>query len=146
MSTTPRLMLVLGIATCLSLIAKADEIAFTTLPQPVQTTVIRETHIVGPTDVVRVARPTSGVYAVTVRKNPGQAVVYVNNAGEIVQPVNASATTQTIVETTEVPTLDTFVHNLDSSRYQLIEKKENEEVYLDRQTGAKWRIKVERKD
>ena len=84
-------MLVLGIATCLSLIAKADEIAFTTLPQPVQTTVIRETHIVGPTDVVRVARPTSGVYAVTVRKNPGQAVVYVNNAGEIVQPVNASA-------------------------------------------------------
>src|SRR6516165_3632135 len=140
------LALAIGVTISLVPIARCDEIAFTTLPQPVQTTVIRETHIVGPTDVVHIARPTSGVYAVTVRKNPGQAVVYVNNAGEIVQPVNASATTQTIVETTEVPTLDTFVHNLDSSRYQLIEKKENEEVYLDRQTGEKWRIKVERKD
>ena len=34
----------------------------------------------------------------------------------------------------------------DSTRYQLIEKKENEEVYLDKQTGNKWAVKVEKKD
>lgn len=43
-------------------------------------------------------------------------------------------------------TLDTFVHNLDSSRYQLLEKKEEKEVYLDKMTGTKWVLKIEKKD
>jgi len=145
MNFTTRFWIVLAILACLSPFGRADEIQFATLPQPVQTTVIRETRIIGPTDVVQVTRQTSGVYAVTVRKNSGQEVVYVNNEGQIVQPV-AATTTQTIVETTQAPSLDTFVHNLDSSRYQLIEKKQNEEVYLDKQTGIKWEVKVERKD
>ena len=127
---------------CLGFVAKADEIRFTTLPQPVQTTVVHEMHIVSPADVVRVTRGDGGVYAVTVRKNPGEAIVYVNSAGQIVQPL----TTQTVVETSQEPTLDTFVHNLDSTRYQLLEKKENEEVYLDKQTGTKWAVRVEKKD
>jgi hypothetical protein len=146
MNTTTRLTLVLLSSTCLSLVARADEIQFTTLPGPVQTNVIRETHIVGPTDVIHVIRNDNGLYAVTVRKGPGEAVVYVNGAGQIVQPVATDSTAQTVIETNPAPTLDTFVHNLDSSRYQLLEKKENEEVYLDKQTGIKWAVKVEKKD
>jgi hypothetical protein len=146
MNITTRFIFIIGISAGLGLVAQADEIQFATLPQPVQTTVIRETRIVGPTDVVRVVRQNGGVYAVTVRKNPGQSIVYVNSEGQIVQPVAATTTTQTVVETTQAPTLDTFIHNLDSSRYQLIEKHENEEVYLDKQTGVKWEVKVEKKD
>jgi hypothetical protein len=81
---------------------------------------------------------------VTVRKHPGQAIIYVNGAGQIVQPLASNSTTQTVIETTQAPTLDTFVHNLDSSRYQLLQKKEDEEIYLDKQTGTKWKVKVER--
>jgi hypothetical protein len=146
MNITTRFTLVLLSSDCLSLAARADEIQFTTLPQPAQTTVIRETHIVGPNDVVHVIRNDNGVYAVTVRRGTGAAVVYVNGAGQIVQPVATDSTAQTVIETNQTPSLDTFVHNLDSSRYQLLEKKENEEVYLDKQTGVKWAVKVERKD
>ena len=144
MRTIPRFTLALLSGACLSIVAKADEVQFSTLPEPVQTTVIRETHIVGPTDVVRVIPETNGVYAATVRRNPGESIVYVNSAGEIVRPLAGTTATQTVIETSEAPTLDTFVHNLDSSRYQLIQKKESEEIYLDRQTGEKWKIKVER--
>ena len=128
---------------CLSIVAKADEIQFSTLPEPAQTTVIRETHIVGPTAVVRVVPQDNGVYAVTGRKNLGDTVLYVNDSGQIVQPVAGTAPTQTVIETNETPTLDTFVHNLDSSRYQLIEKRKNQEVYLDKRSGIKWIVKVE---
>ena len=144
MKTTTRFTLVLLSSACLSLVAKANEIQFTTLPQPVQTTVIRQTRIVGPADVVRVIRENGGVYAVTVRENPGEAIIYVNDAGQIVQPLASNSTTQTVIETSQAPTLDTFVHNLDSSRYQLLQKKEDEEIYLDKQTGTKWKVKVER--
>ena len=144
MKTTTRFTLVFLSSACLSLVARADEIQFTTLPQPAQTTVIRETRIVGPADVVRVMRENGDVYAVTVRKHPGQAIIYVNGAGQIVQPLASNSTTQTVIETTQAPTLDTFVHNLDSSRYQLLQKKEDEEIYLDKLTGTKWKVKVER--
>jgi hypothetical protein len=143
MNKITRFTLVLLTSGCLSAVAKADDVQFMTLPQPAQTTVIRETHIVGPTDVVRVVRQDNGLYAVTVRKNPGQEIVYVNGAGQIMQPVAANST---VIETSQAPTLDTFVHNLDSSRYQLIEKKEEKEVYLDKLTGTKWVLKIEKKD
>src|ERR1700757_1374123 len=70
--------------------AFADDIQFTTLPQPVQTTVIRETHIQGPAGVVRVVHDSTGIYAVTVRGDAGEHIVYVNDAGAVVQ---APATT-----------------------------------------------------
>jgi len=143
MNKITRFTLILLTSGCLTAVAKADDIQFMTLPQPAQTTVIRETHIVGPTDVVRVVRQDNGLYAVTVRKNPGQEIVYVNGAGQIMQPVAANST---VIETSQAPTLDTFVHNLDSSRYQLIEKKEEKEVYLDKLTGTKWVLKIEKKD
>jgi hypothetical protein len=40
------------------------------------------------------------------------------------------------------PTINSFVRDLDSSRYQLIEKKDNKEVYRDTQTGEKWIVEI----
>jgi hypothetical protein len=129
-------------------LARADEIQFTTLPQPIQTTVIRETHITTPTAVTRVVRESSGVYAVTVNADSGSRIVYVNESGAIVQAPASSTTTTTTVERAEPATEATVVTTeqlqSDSGRYQLLEKKGNKEVYLDRQTGQK--VKVKRED
>jgi hypothetical protein len=130
--------------------ARADEvIQFTTLPQTVQSTVIRETHISSPTAVTRVVRAGDGVYAVTVGGDSGSRVVYVNEAGTIVQSPATSSTTTTTVEqaapATETSTVVTTEQiQSDSGRYQLLKKEHNKEIYLDRQTGQK--VKVERKD
>jgi hypothetical protein len=141
--------------------ALADEIQFTTLPQPVQTTVIRETHIQGPTGVVRVVHDSSGIYAVTVRGDAGDRVVYVNDSGAIVQTqgtttvqapgtavqtVQTTQTTQTAEQTTESPqTVVTYDQvQKDQPRYELLEKKGRKEVYLDHQTGQKVTVKREK--
>jgi hypothetical protein len=55
------LALAFGVGICIDSAALADEIQFSTLPQPVQTTVIRETHIANPSYVTRVVRDTNGV-------------------------------------------------------------------------------------
>ena len=141
--------------------ALADEIQFTTLPEPVQTTVIRETHIQGPTGVVRVVHDSSGIYAVTVRGDTGEHVVYVNDSGAIVQAqgtttvqapgtavqtVQTTQTTQTAQPTTESPqTVVTYDQvQKDQPRYELLEKKGRKEVYLDHQTGQKVTVKREK--
>jgi hypothetical protein len=50
-----------------------------------------------------------------------------------------------VVQTTgEQPTVETFVHNLDSGRYQLVKKKHNKEFYVDKQTGERWRVEIHR--
>ena len=50
-----------------------------------------------------------------------------------------------VVETTgDQLTVETFVHNLDSGRYQLVKKKHNQEFYVDRQTGERWRVEIHR--
>jgi hypothetical protein len=46
--------------------------------------------------------------------------------------------------TVEQPTVDTFVRSLDKDRFQLIEKKGDKEVYLDKQTGDRWRVEVKK--
>src|ERR1700736_850205 len=74
--------------------ARADEIQFTTLPQPVQTTVIRETHLQSPSGVVRIIHDSSGVYAVTVHGDAGDRVVYVNDSGAMVQAPTTSVQEQ----------------------------------------------------
>lgn len=131
--------------------ARADEvIQFTTLPQTVQSTVIRETHISSPTAVTHVIREGDGVYAVTVHGDSGSRVVYVNDAGTIVEHPAASTTTTTTTTQETAPATETGTVvtteqvQADSGRYQLLEKKGNKEIYLDRQTGQK--VKVERKD
>jgi hypothetical protein len=132
--------------------ARADEIQFTTLPQPVQTTVVRETHITGPTSVTRVIHDSNGIYAVTVRSDAGEKVVYVNDSGAVVQAPGTTTTVQT-TETTQttraaqpdeqtVVTYDQVQGN--GGRYELIKKEHDKEIYLDHQTGKK--VKVERKD
>jgi len=128
--------------TLLAGVLQADEIQFTTLPQPVQTTVIRETHISGPSGVTRVVQDSSGIYAVTVRADTGQRVVYVNGSGAIVQ-----APGTTTIQTAQPATgsQETVVTQQDvqsnQSRYELLEKKGNKEVYLDHQTGQKVIVK-----
>jgi hypothetical protein len=125
---------------------QADEIQFTTLPQPVQTTVVRETHIAGPANVVRVIHASNGVYAVTVHRDAGDQVVYVTDAGEIVQA--PAATTTTTTEQTVQPAAETQQTIVtydqiqkDQPRYELIEKKGKKEIYLDHQTGQKVTVK-----
>jgi Fe-S cluster biogenesis protein NfuA len=125
--------------------ARADEIQFTTLPQPIQTSVIRETHISGPTAVTRVMHDSGGIYAVTVRENEGTRVVYVNESGAIVQaPSSTTTTTTTTTEPTEEQVVTYEQVQQDVPRYQLIEKKGEKEIYLDRQTGKKVKVKREK--
>jgi hypothetical protein len=132
---------------------RADEVQFVTLPEAVRTTVIRETQIPDYSRVTRVVRDPNGVYAVTVRRETGNQVVYVDQYGRVVHqqtvgtrvPAASSEVVQTVTEPV-APTVETFIHSLDSSRYRLIEKKEEKEVYLDTLTGKKWRVKVEPAD
>jgi cell division septation protein DedD len=146
--------------------AQADEILFTTLPQPVQTTVVRETHIPGPAGVVQVIQEANGIYAVTVQSDAGRRVVYVNDSGAIVQAPNtttvqtaqpAQATTDSQQTTTTTTTVQPAQPATDSQqtvvtydevqknhpRYELLEKKGKKEVYLDHQTGQKVTVKRE---
>jgi hypothetical protein len=91
-----------------------------------------------------VVRKNTGIYAVTVRQDEGTRVVYVNEAGAIVDSPTSTVTTTTTTESAEqeVITYDRVKQNL--PRYELIEKKGNKEVYLDHQIGQK--VKVKRED
>ena len=137
----------LAVTLSLGAFARGDEIQFTALPQPLQTSVIRETHISGPTAVTRVIRENGGVYAVTVRENEGTRVVWVNESGTIVQAPSSTTTTTTTTTTTE-PTEEQVVTyeevQRDLPRYQLIKKEHDKEIYLDRQTGQKVKVKREK--
>jgi hypothetical protein len=134
--------------------ANADEVQFVTLPDVVRTTVVRESNIPDYSRVVRVLRDENGIYEVTVRRNTDNEVLFVDPAGRLVrqQTVTVSAPvqttqpvlTQTVTESS--PSVDTFVRALDDSRYQLIEKKGNKEIYRDKATGIRWVVKVERED
>jgi hypothetical protein len=137
------LALAMGATISLAPIARCDEIAFTTLPQPVQTTVIRETHIANPTYVTRVVRSDNGIYAVTVREKSGDQVVYVNPEGAIVQAPSSTTTTTTTVQQPVEEGMVTYEQiQQNQPRYELLKKDGRKEVYLDRQTGKK--VKVER--
>jgi hypothetical protein len=139
------LAIVMGAGLCFG-IAQADDLRFTALPQTVQTTVIRETRIPDASGVTRIVRDSSGIYVVTVRSAAGEQVVYVNEAGLIV-PAPLTTTTVQRVETgqPEVGSSQTVVTydqvQKDTSRYQLLTKKGNKEVYRDKQTGQKVTVK-----
>jgi hypothetical protein len=151
MKNLTRFIAVAGASVCLVALAKADEIQFTTLPQVVQSSVIKQTRITSPTRVVRVVQD-NGVYGVTVMTETGQQVVYVNPTGEIVEaPTIVHETAPTVTHetttttTTEVPdqVVTTQEIQVAGSRYELIEKKGHKAIYLDHQTGRK--VKVEYK-
>jgi len=163
MRNVTRLIAVAGVGVSLVALAKADEvIQFTALPQVVQSSVIKETRIASPTKVVRVVQDTGGSYAVTYLSESGQQVVYVSPTGAILQTPASTVRETTTTTTTEQPNTvvtqrpATVVESIGPeavvtteevqqapSRYELIEKKGNKEVYLDHQTGRK--VKVERK-
>jgi hypothetical protein len=140
------LAIAMGAGLCFGTIAQADDLQFTALPQTVQTTVIRETRISDASGVTRTIRNSSGIYVVTVRGATGEQVVYVNEAGLIV-PAPVTTTTVQKVETVQpavgssqtVATYDQV--QKDTSRYQLLTKKGNKEVYRDNQTGQKVTVK-----
>jgi hypothetical protein len=139
----------ISVALCFGTIAQADDLRFTTLPQTVQTTVIRETRILDASNVTRIVRDSSGIYVVTVRGTTGEQVVYVNEAGLIVQAPVTTTTVQKSVETVlsaiessqTVVTYDQVQQNM--SRYQLLEKKGTKEVYWDNRIGQKVIVKRE---
>jgi hypothetical protein len=143
MKNLTRFIAVAGASVCLVALAKADEIQFTTLPQPVQTTVIKQTRIASPSRVVRVVQD-NGIYGVTVMTDTGQQVVYVNPTGEIVESPTVTQETTTTT-TTEAPDQVVTTQEIQAagSRYELIEKKGHKAIYLDHQTGRK--VKVEYK-
>jgi hypothetical protein len=141
--------LTLGASLMLGTLAMADEVTFTSLPQPVQTTVIRETHIAGPSGVTKVIRETNGVYAVTVTQDAGPRVVFVDPSGTLVQsPGEGTVTTTregTVTTQVQPQTVITYDQVQQTpNRYELIKKEGHKEIYLDHQTGQK--VKVERKD
>ena len=151
MKNLTRFIAVAGASVCLVALAKADEIQFTTLPQVVQSSVIKQTRITSPTRVVRVVQD-NGIYGVTVMTDTGQQVVYVNPTGEIVEsPTVVHETAPTVTHetttttTTEVPDQVVTTQEIQAagSRYELIEKKGHKAIYLDHQTGRK--VKVEYK-
>jgi hypothetical protein len=140
------LAIAMGAGLCFGTIAQADDLRFAALPQTVQTTVIRETRIPDGSGVTRIVRDNSGIYAVTVRAATGEQVVYVNEAGLIVQAPLTTTTVQRVapvqpaVESSQtVVTYDEV--QKDTSRYQLLTKKGNKEVYRDNQTGQKVTVK-----
>jgi hypothetical protein len=143
------LAIAIGAGFCFAATAQADDLRFTTLPQTVQTTVIRETRIPDASSVTRIVRDSSGVYVVTVRGTTGEQVVYVNEAGLIVQAPVTTTEVQKSVETVQpatessqtLVTYDQVQQNV--SRYQLLEKKGKKEVYRDNQTGQKVSVKRE---
>jgi hypothetical protein len=135
--------------------AFGDEVQFVTLPQVVRTAVVRVTNIPDYSRVTRVVQDQNGVYEVTVRQDSDNDILFVSPEGQIVrqQTVALSApvattdqVTQTVTVEQQQPTVETFVRNLDSGRYQLVEKKHNKEVYLDKETGERWRVEVHRAD
>src|SRR5262249_20619090 len=106
-----------------------------------------------PAGVTRVIRESNGIYAVTVREDTGNRVFYVSPSGSLVQqPGNGTVLVQqpangTVVTTQEQQPLTQTVTILQEmqqtpSRYELIKKEGNKEIYLDHETGRK--VKIER--
>jgi hypothetical protein len=149
MGKVTNLVIAIGAGLCFAAIAQADDLRFTALPETVQTTVMRETRIIDASSVIRIVRDSSGIYVVTVRGTTGEQVVYVNEAGLIVQAPVTITTIQKSVEmvlpaiesSLTVVTYDQVRQNV--SRYQLLEKKGTKEVYWDKRIGQKVIVKGE---
>jgi hypothetical protein len=140
------LAIAIGAGLCFGTIAQADDLRFTALPQTVQTTVIRETRIPDASGVTRIVRDSSGIYVVTVRGATGEQVVYVNEAGLIVAAPLTTTTVQRVepVQPAVEPSQTVVTYGevqKDTSRYELLTKKGDKEVYRDKQTGQKVTVK-----
>jgi hypothetical protein len=143
------LAIAIGAGLCFGATAQADDLRFTGLPPTVQTTVIRETRIPYASSVPPIVRHSIGIYVVTVHGATGEQVIYVNEAGLIVQaPVctpSVQKSTWTVLPGFEssqtVVTYDQVQQNV--SRYQLLERKGTKEMYRDSRTGQKVTVRLE---
>ena len=143
------LAIAIGAGLCFGATAQADDLRFTALPPTVQTSVIRETRSPNASSVTRIVRDRSGIYVVTVRGATGKQVIYVNEAGLIVQAPVSTATVQKSAGTAlpafessqTVVTYDQVQQN--ASRYQLLERKGTKEMYRDSRTGQKVSVRLE---
>ncbi len=69
--------------------------------------------------------------------------LFITTTGALAQTVAVPVTRTTVITQVQAPpTVDTFVRALGTNRYQLIEKKDNKEVYRDTQTGEKWILEL----
>jgi hypothetical protein len=143
------LAIAIGAGLCFGATGQADDLRFTTLPLTVQTTVIRETRIPNASSVTRIVRDSSGIYVVTVSGATGEQVIYVNEAGLIVQAPVTNTTVQKSARTVlpafessqTVVSYDQVQQNV--TRYQLLEKMGTKEVYRDNRTGQKVTVRLE---
>jgi len=61
----------------------------------------------------------------------------------LAQTVTGPASRTTIITRVPAPPgVNTFVRALDNNRYQLIQKRDNKEVYRDTQTGEEWILEI----
>jgi hypothetical protein len=143
------LTIAIGVGLCFGATAQADDLRFTSLPSNVQTTVIHATRIPNASRVTRILRDSGAIYVVTVRDAKGEQVIYVNEAGLIVQAPVSTATVQKSAGTAlpafessqTVVTYDQVQQN--ASRYQLLERKGTKEMYRDSRTGQKMTVRLE---
>jgi hypothetical protein len=149
MGKIANLGIAIGAGLCFGATAQADDLRFTSLPPTVLTTVIPETRIPYASSVTPIVRHGSGIYVVTARGATGEQVIYVNEAGRIVQaPVSTLSvqkSTWTVLPAFEssqtVVTYDQVQQNV--SRYQLLERKGTKEMYRDSRTGQKVTVRLD---
>ena len=69
----------------------------------------------------------------------GLCSLFIATIATLGQTVIVPASQRTIItQVPAPPTVNSFVRALDNDRYQLIQKRDNKEVYRDTQTGEKW--------
>jgi len=69
--------------------------------------------------------------------------VFIATIATMGQTVTMPASHTTVItEAPAPPRVNTFVRALDNDRYQLIQKRDNKEVYRDTQTGEKWTLEI----
>jgi hypothetical protein len=73
----------------------------------------------------------------------GLCSLFIATIATLGQTVIVPASHRTIItQVPAPPTVNSFVRALDNDRYQLIQKRDNKEVYRDTQTGEKWILEI----
>jgi hypothetical protein len=134
-----------GLSLFLGAVAWGAEIQFTTLPEVVRTTVIRQTGIPGPDKVVQVVQEPDNIYEITVLTDTGQRIIYVTEDGTIVQRPGVAVDEGSTSGSEEVTlTLDEIQRG--GNRYRFVEDQGPNKVYMDTQTNKRVIVKNQTTD
>jgi hypothetical protein len=128
-----------GLSFCLLTISKGDVVQFATLPQVVQTTVIRETRIPTPASVIRVVQEPEGMYEVVVQTDTGEQTIYVSTEGTIVRRPRTAVREEGSEGGETFVTIEEIERG--GSRYEVVDRDQG--IYIDRQTNRRVRIRRE---